>query len=331
MITMKDIAKEAKTSQATVSRVLNGNLSVDPEVKRRVMECISKYNYQPNLIAKSLVGSKSMLIGVIIPDNSNPFFADLVKSIDDSVLKYGYSIILCNTNGNPEKEKYYINILKRYNADGIIMVPRNTNEKFFIQLSKHSIPVVIATMSINGFDSISVSHFDAGADVAKHLANMGFSRFVFVGDADDEKERGFISGLAREGFIVERDYSFIDLSTENSLREKLIPLISDSKHFGDLGIFAKNDVIALIVSDFLKEYKVKMPEDVGLIGFDNTFIGKAVSPTISSVAQPINEIGRLSVETLMDRIHNNKSHGSKHILLESRIVIRESTLKMNIV
>lgn len=330
VVTMSDIAKEAGVSQSTVSRVLSGSSYVNPEIKLRVMECVKKHDYQPNIIAQSLVANKSLLIGAIIPDISNPFFADLIKAIEDEALKYGYSIILCNTYGNLEKEKNYINILKRYKADGIIMVPRNTWDKSFQSLKECKIPIVISTQDIDGFSSISVSHLIAGKDVAKHLINAGYSTFVYVGNPDDDKERGFKNELENSGFDLNTDYTFINLSTNNSMNQKMTALLENNKAKGNLGIFAFNDVTALIVLDTLKENKVKIPDEVALIGFDNTFIGKEVSPSISSVAQPVEEIGKLSIEILLDKILNKQQSNEKHIVLESRIVARESTVKMRI-
>lgn len=325
MITMKEIAKEAGTSQATVSRVLSGNMSVSPEIRNSVMECVKKHNYQPNMLAQSLAANKSLLIGVIIPDISNPFFSDLVLAIENEAMKYGYSVILCNTNGNLANEKYYINIMTRYKADGIIMVPRNTKDKFFLSLKDGAIPIVISTIFVDKFDHVTVSHFEAGRNVARHLIDKGFVKFAFVGNVDDEKEKGFISGLTEAGFILEIDYKFVDISTKNTMSDKLLPLIQDDTWKNNCGIFALNDVIALIVLDSLKEYNVKVPEEMGLIGFDNTFIGKEVSPSISSVAQPIDEIGKQSVELLFDKMMNKDSKSVKGVFLETKIITRATT------
>lgn len=325
MITMKDIAREVGTSQSTVSRVLNGNMSVNPEIRNKVMECVKKYNYKPNMLAQSLAANKSLLIGVIIPDISNPFFSDLVLAIESEAMKYGYSIILCNTDGNLAKEKYYINILSGYKVDGIIMVPRNIKDKFFLNLRKSSIPVVIATLEVDKFDYVTVSHYEAGQKVAKHLIDKGFDKFAFVGNVDDEKEKGFITGLKEAGYNLETDYRFIDISTKNMISEKLRPLTEDKEWKSNCGIFAMNDVIALIVLDALKEYKVKVPDEIGLIGFDNTFIGKEVTPSISSVAQPIEEIGKQSIEMLLEKMMNKNEKSERGIILDTKIISREAT------
>lgn len=184
---MKEIAKKAGVSQATVSRVMSGNPSVNPEIRMAVMEWVRKLDYQPNVIAQSLASNRSLLIGVIITDISNPFFSDVIKAVESEALKYGYSIILCNTDWNLDKEKKYINILRSYNADGILIVPTNPEDKYFKTLKNMETPVVVITQDVKGFSCISISHYNSGKEVAKHLIKMGYSKFVFMGDEKDEK------------------------------------------------------------------------------------------------------------------------------------------------
>ena len=326
MITMKDIAKEVGTSQATVSRVLNGNMSVSPEVRNAVMECVKKHNFQPNFLAQSLSANKSLLIGIIVPDISNPFFADLVLAIETEAMKYGYSAILCNTNGDLKKEKYYISIMNRYKADGIIMVPRNIEDTFFLRLKDNGIPLVISTLLIDGFNCVAVSHYDAGFNVACHLSENGFKKFVFAGNKGDEKESGFIAGIKDMGHDIETDYMYIDISARGTMNDKLQPLLTNNIMRENCGIFALNDVVALIVLDTLKANGVKIPDEIGLIGFDNTFIGKQVTPSISSVAQPVDEIGKLSVELLIEQMTENIKTPKK-VQLESTVIARAATKK----
>ena len=326
MKTMKDIAKAVGTSQATVSRVLSGNMSVNPDVRNAVMECAKKHNFQPNFLAQSFSANKSLLIGIIVPDISNPFFADLVLAIEMEAMKYGYSAILCNTNGDLKKEKYYISIMNRYKADGIIMVPRNIEDAFFLRLKDNGIPLVISTLLIDGFNCVAVSHYDAGFNVARHLSENGFKKFVFVGGKGDEKEHGFIAGIKDMGHDIETDYMYIDISARGTMNDRLQPLLSNNIIRENCGIFALNDVVALIVLDALKENGVKIPDEMGLIGFDDTFIGKQVTPSISSVAQPVDEIGKLSVELLIEQMMEN-NNAPKKVQLESTVVARATTKK----
>ncbi|URZ02264.1 LacI family DNA-binding transcriptional regulator [Clostridium felsineum] len=324
MVTMKDIAKKSGVSQATVSRVISGNVSVNPEIKRKVMEWVRKLDYKPNIIAQSLVKNKSLLIGVIITDISNPFFSDIIKSVESEAAKYGYSIILCNTDWNLDKEKKYISIMKSYNVDGILIVPSNAKDTYFKSLKNINIPIVVITQNIDGFNCVSISHYLSAKDVAKHLISMGYSKFVFVGSEEDEKCRGFKDEIESSGFKVENDFFAVSDKAVNTDLKELLE--SDLKN-EDIGIFAYNDIEALVVLHLLKEMKVEIPEKIALVGFDNTFISKEVSPTLSSVAQPIEEIGRQSVEILIDNICGKKDVQEKHIIIEPRLVVRQSSVK----
>lgn len=324
MVTMKDIAKKAGVSQSTVSRVISGSVSVNPEIKRKVMEWVRKLDYQPNIIAQSLVSNKSLLIGVIITNISNPFFSDVIKAVESEAAKYGYSIILCNTDGNVDKEKKYVSIMKSYNVDGILIVPSNAKDSYFKSLKNIDIPIVVITQDIEGFDCVSISHYLSAKEVAKHLISMGYSRFVFVGGEDDEKCRGFKEEIESSGFNVKNDFFVV---SDNSVNTDLKELLQKNLNIDGIGIFAYNDIEALIVLHLLKEMKVEIPKQVALVGFDNTFISKEVSPTLSSVGQPIEEIGRQSVEILIDNICEKKDVQEKHIIIEPRLVVRESSVK----
>jgi len=327
VITMKEIAEKAGVSQSTVSRVINGSSSVNPAVRDKVMECVRKFQYQPNIIAQSLVGHRSLLIGVIIPDISNPFFSDIIKVIEGEAENYGYTIILCNTDYMFDKEKKYINVLKSYKVDGILIVP-SSGEKSMNKLKNISIPTVVITQDLKGCSCISISHYLAGKDVAKHLINMGYSKFVFVGNDWDEKGKGFKDEIKDSGFDVEKDFTLINEEHNNSISSKLKEYVKNSSEDEGVGVFAFNDIRALIVLHILKEMKVEIPKKVALIGFDNTFISKEVSPTITSVAQPIEEIGKQAVEILVDKIHDKKNTKEQHIILTTRIVARESSLRI---
>jgi LacI family transcriptional regulator len=179
------------------------------------------------------------------------------------------------------------------------------------------------------FSCVSVSHYAGGKEVAKHLVSMGYSSFVYVGDEGDEKEKGYKDEIINSGFNVDKCYISVceeeyDLVKNNNNFKEFI--LRNSNYEG-VGIFAKNDMVALNVLKVLKEINAKIPEKIALVGFDNIFIDKEVTPNLSSVAQPIDEIGRQAVHMLIDKITKNNIE-EQHIVLEPRIVVRESSLKL---
>ena len=199
MITMTEIARLTGVSQPTVSRVLNGNTAVNPEIRERVLACAREHDFQPNVIAQSLVGSKTRLIGVIVTDISNSFFAELVKYIGEEARKDGYSLILFSSDYDLEKEKECLDVVKRYRVDGLIMVPVDENgAEWRGMVSRLDIPTVVITRHATGIDSFYVAHDEAGAQVARHLHEQGYEEYIFFGNTTDDKYLGFIDGMANE-------------------------------------------------------------------------------------------------------------------------------------
>jgi len=326
---MTEIAKLTGVSQATVSRVLNGNKSVNPEVARMVMECAREHDFQPNIIARSLVGNKTFLIGLIVTDISNPFFAELVKAIENEAGKYGYNIMLFNSDYSNNKENKFLTLLKQYHADGVLLVPAIDTKEYIKERSRFELPLVSATMDLKRIDSVYISHFDAGVSVAKHLLSVGYESFIFVGGLSDEKEEGFKSQLIENGIDMESHYLYINGKDDKEVKSQLNKQIEKERLSGGVGIFANSDVQAIKIIEMLKELNIKIPADAALIGFDNTFLGKITNPTLTSVAQPIEELGRLSVERLLQLIDKRGEDQGKCVRyqLETRLVARESTMK----
>lgn len=327
MITMTEIAKLTGVSQATVSRVLNGNTSVDSEVRKKVLDCAKAHNYQPNIIAQSLVGNRTFLLGMVVTDIGNPFFADLIKTIEAEAGARGYSLMLFNTNYDKEKEKKYLEILKRYRVDGVLLVPITDEESYVEELKKYDIPLVSVTLDLKTIDSVYISHCEAGAKVASHLLGMGFDSFIFVGGDEDEKEKGFIDELKKKDIDIRKHHFFIKEQPGVDYRKILKERLEEEKESGGIGIFANNDVQALKVMEALKGLKVDVPQDAALVGFDNTFICKITSPAITSVAQPIEEIGRLGVERIVQLINKEDRDKCVRYQLDTRLITRASTIK----
>lgn len=336
MITMTEIAKLTGVSQATVSRVLNGNSSVNEEAKRKVLQCAKEHDYQPNMLAQSLVGNKTYLLGLVVTDIGNPFFAELVKAIEKTASANGYSLMLFNSDYDKEKEAHYFSILKRYQVDGIISVPIAEDKAYAEKLKAYDIPLVSVTMNLENVDSVYVSHYNAGEKVAQHMLGLGYESFVFVGGENDRKEQGFLEELKRQGIDTQNHYLSLvykdpqpsEQQQRQELAEQLKQWLTTEKNTAGIGVFGNNDIQALKVLEVLKELHIQVPEDIGVAGFDNTYLTKITSPTLTSVVQPIAEIARLGVERMMELL-KGKQEESVSYRLETRVVPRESTIKMS--
>ena len=322
MITMSEIARLTNVSQPTVSRVLNGNTKVAPEIRERVLACARAHDYQFNALAKGLQGSKTRLLGVLVTDISNGFFADLAKQIEVAARENGYSIILFNSDYNPKNEQEYLDVVRRYRVDGVLAVPiRETSPQWRDYVKKLDVPVVTITRRAEGLDSFYVDHAQAGAMVADHLIDRGYRRFLFIGKDYDGKYVGFRRQVTDRGFG--------DAATNRVLRshDQLGQELRDW-FFSDTAraaIFAGNDIYALQVLDILRELGISVPRQAGVIGFDDTFMGRFLNPRLSSVSQPTASMAREAVEWLLDRIEHPGPREAQNRPFPAELVIREST------
>ncbi len=322
MITMTEIAKLAHVSQPTVSRVLNGSQTVAPEIRERVLACAREHDYQLNALAKGLQGSKTMLLGVLVTDISNGFFADLAKQIETTARKNGYSIILFNSDYNPQNEQEYLGVVRRYRVDGVLAVPiRETSAEWQEYVKKLDVPVVTVTRQAAGLDSVYVDHRAAGSLVAEHLMERGYRRFLFIGKNYDRKYEGFRRTLSQAGF--EAQTTNVVYQDDPQLIQALRAWLGNGG--GRPGIFAGNDIYALRVLDALRTLDISVPVDAGVIGFDDTSMGRYLNPRLSSVSQPIDRMAREAVTRLLDRIGRPGQREPLDRPLSAALVIREST------
>ena len=320
---MTEIARLTHVSQPTVSRVLNGNSKVSPEIRERVLACAREHDYQFNALAKALQGSKTGLLGVLVTDISNGFFADLTKQIEIAARKSGYSIILFNSDYNPESEREYLDVVRRYRVDGVLAVPtRETSPQWREYIKKLDVPVVTITRHATGLDSVYVDHAAAGGMVAQHLIDQGFGRFLFIGKDYDEKYVGFRRTLSERGLGPQT--TNMVLHSHAQLKQDL----GDWFHSAQTraGIFAGNDIYALQVLDILRELGVSVPEQAGVMGFDDTFMGRHLNPRLSSVSQPTDQMAQEAVAWLLKRMESPEEPKEPlNRAFSAKLVIREST------
>ena len=322
MITMTEIARLTHVSQPTVSRVLNGSQTVAPEIRERVLSCAKEHDYQFNALAKGLQGSKTQLLGVLVTDISNGFFADLAKQIETAARKRGYSIILFNSDYNPQNEQEYLDVVRRYRVDGVLAVPiRETSAEWQEYVKKLDVPIVTVTRRAKGLDSVYVDHIQAGSMVASHLLEQGFRRFLFIGKDYDGKYVGFRQMLVQMGY-GEQTANLV-YQDDVQLKQALELWFRQASERG--AVFAVNDIYALRVLDALRKLDVFIPKEVGVIGFDNTSTGRYLNPRLSSVSQPIAQMAQEAVTRLLDRIEHPGQWEVLDYPLSAELVLREST------
>lgn len=322
MITMTEIAKLTRVSQPTVSRVLNGSQKVDPEIRERVLACAREHDYQFNALAQSLQGSKTYLLGVLVTNISNGFFADLAKAVELEARKSGYSIILLNSDYDAEKEQSYLDVLRRYRVDGVVAVPvlRN-NDRWPDCVKRLDVPLVVVTRHVPGLDSIYLDHSEASALVGRRMVEQGYERFIFIGRDYDVKYHGFRKAILERK--APETVSNIEFWNDGRLLEDLRACFREHSAVRT-GVFANNDICALRVLRALRELDISVPEQAGVAGFDDTFMGRYLNPALTSVTQPIEEMAREAVARLIDRIDHPGKREPLNRVLHASLAVRES-------
>lgn len=308
-----DVAKEAGVSITTVSRALNGNYPVKTETKKKIDDAIKKLNYKPNIMARSMVTRKSMTIGVLTPGLTNLFFPTIIEAIESVVGEYGYKITVCNTNGDPEIERSVAEDFFARQVDGIIALDPsrdNLENDFFYDLSKQ-VPLIIANGKFIEFKGNFICYDEViGAREAfSKLLEMGHKKIAFI-----RGERS-ISFTLREKiyheFVEENNLEYhkiIFVEKGNSLevventKEAVRQLIQEEER--PTAIFACNDLMALAALNTCQEVGLKVPEDISIVGFDNTLFSMVTNPTIATVDLKVKEVGQITASEMLKIIGN---------------------------
>lgn len=331
--TIYDVAREAGVSMATVSRVVNGNPNVKPATRKKVLDAIERLGYRPNAVARGLASKKTTTVGVIIPDISNIFFAELARGIEDIATMYKYNIILCNSDQNKDKEISLINTLLEKQVDGILFMGGEITEEHVTQFKRSPVPVVLAaTVDQEGeLPSVNIDYQQASFDAVTELIEAGHSRVGMVSGSLEDPVNGFQKFSGYKKAFTEKSMTFDDSLvaigdyTYDSGIQAVNTLMSVENP--PSAIFAGTDEMALGVIHGLQDEGIKVPEDVEVIGFDNTRLATMVRPTLTTVVQPMYDIGAVSMR-LLTKYMNKEEVDEKVVVLPHRLEYRNSsTLK----
>lgn len=334
---MKEIAKLANVSQPTVSRVINGNANVNPELRKRVLQVIESVGFQPNKAAQTLKNQNSFIIGVSVTSISNPYFMDLIESIEYEARSIGYNIIIHNCENNFLIEQSNIKNFIARQVDGVIIVPESP-ENLSI-LNTFNIPTVVITQENHEFNSISISHEKGGTLAADYFIQKGVKHFLYVGQGpygNDLKLKGYQNELHSNGMdFVESNYIHHPTEMNNSIElekaieayieENLDIVFADSekkrekdKHL-DVGVLCGNDIIAIQFITIALKYNLALNTDFYLVGFDDTLLAK--SYRFPSIRQPIKEMSTHSIKLLLELL-NHRITTINSIILDPVLIKR---------
>lgn len=327
MVTIKDVAKKAGVSISTASLVINNKEGVSDRLRAKVLEAIEELDYRPNAIARALKSKKSKVLGLIIPDIVNPFFPLVVRGVEDAAMRYGYMLLLGNTDGKVEEEARYLELFIEKCVDGMIFIPASNFKKNIRLFQESAIPKVVIDRALegSGLPTVMTDNITGSYLATKHLLTNGRRRILFISgpqglQASQDRYRGYKKALAEFGqdeeLVENGDYTF-------ESGKKVMERVLNNKLSFD-AVFGANDLMALGAMVVLSENKIKIPQDVEVVGYDNILFSSLSKPTLTTVEQPAYEMGYEATKLVLRQIHR-KEQLSECKLLEPKLIIRESS------
>jgi DNA-binding LacI/PurR family transcriptional regulator len=321
--TMKQIAERAQVSLGTVSHVVNGTAPVRERRRTRVLEAIHALGYRPSELARGLRLKSTSMLGMVIPDITNPFFPGIVRGVEDVAFKESFRIVLCNTDNDPGKEKAYLDQLQSYRPAGLLVIPAEDN-----LLVPTTVPVVCIDRRPADWkgDAVMVGNEEGAFQATEHLLNLGHTRLAAIGGPSHltpaaERLAGFHRALDKHGLEVAPEFVQVAQFDRDSGYRCGIRLLNMLPR--PTAIFASNDLIALGVLLAVRECGLRCPNDVSIIGFDNLDFGMLTNPALSSVHQSGYQMGARAAQLILERIRGNKGH-PQQIVLPTELKIRDS-------
>lgn len=326
-MTIKRIAELANVSTATVSKVLSGkDQYISEPTRQRILKIVDEEGFIPNGVAKSLKMKKTKTIGIIMPDVMNLFFSELARGAEDEAEKKGYSVILCNSDNKESKEEKYLNILQEKMVDGIILTAseRSTNKS----INRIRIPMVLVDRDVDTdkkVGRITVDNEKGIYDGVKFLINKGCINIGFISGTKEnrlsnQRLKGYERALLDNGLEIIENNIFLESYTIDSGYKGTMELFKNPIIDG---ICCGNDLIAIGAINALKEMGIKVPEEVKVIGYDDISISKYMDPPLTTIKQPIYEIGQESVNMIINIIDKKDTKMVK--ILGTSLVERGST------
>lgn len=329
-VTIKDVAQRAGVSTATVSRVLNNAGNVDPEKLERVEAAIVELRYRRNLVARGLRTQRSHIFSLLCSDIENPFFTSICRAIEDVASRAGFSVLICNTDGDLAKEREYIDMLAAQSVSGVIISPTSSTRTDVAPLVRQHIPMVAVDRRLPvDTDSVFVDNRLGAYEATRHLIEAGARRIACVTGPKtamtaQDRLAGYRDALAEAGIrsaaSLIRHADFKDAGGYAATRELM------SKQAPPDAFFVANNRMTTGALLALKDLGIRVPDDVAIVGFDDLAWADLVNPSISTVRQPTYELGRAAAQLLLDRISDGLPPQHRTLVLKPELIVRASSI-----
>jgi len=289
---------------------------------------MEELHYQPSMVASALTGKRTRTIGLVIPDVANPFFSEIARKVEDRGREQGFNVLMCNTDNNPETEEMYLSLLRQKSVDGIIIGTTTNNYTMIKELLERNFPLVFIAQDIPelAINVVRVDDFLGGYQAVSHLVSLGHQQIaIMLGNlrrtSDKYRLQAYQQVLQENGlkyeesWIVYTDYSMVDG------KRAAMELLQSTPR--PTAIFACFDSLAVGIYQAAKELGLRIPHDLSVVGFDNTILSSIIDPPLTTVAQPIEEMGRQAVDLLIAQVEG-ANHTKQRIILPPHLVVRRS-------
>ncbi|MGH4141007.1 LacI family DNA-binding transcriptional regulator [Clostridium sp.] len=325
MVGIKDIARECNVSATTVSRALNNSSEISKKTRELILKTCDERGYIPNSSARNLILNKTNMIGLLIPDITNQYYAYVSKGVSSYLEKIGYGLVLCNSDRNKENETRYINFLSQKRVDGIILIPVKPKASDYKKIIEN-VPLVMVDNYVNDLDISYVGNdnYVGSRKIVSHMLSKGYRKIgVILGDESSSASN-------------ERLKAYRDLLIENNIEINVEILLNSSATFEDGfklakilidqkvdAIFTINDTVAMGVMKYCHMNNIQIPRDIGIAGYDDIEQAAMLPVPLTTIHQRKFELGKIAAKILMDEINNNESAKQK-IILQPELIIRKS-------
>jgi LacI family transcriptional regulator len=327
-VSLRDVAKSAKVSVGTVSNVLNRPEIVAPATLARVRETINELGFVPNGFARQLRSGNSRTLGLVVPDVSNPFFTEVARGVEDAASKRDYAVFLCNSDESTVKEDRYINVLIEQQVRGVLITPADTKADRLETMRDRGIAVTLLDREIKGQKqcSVSVDDVNGGQIAIEYLASLGHKNIAWVCGPESIPQVGDRgAGVAKAAKVASVKIQTIRVSLMNTIQgEEAARQIIDLP-IKPTAIFCANDLLALGVMRVLSAQKIKVPDQMSVLGYDNIEFASSAGIPLSSIAQPSYQMGITAANLLLDECESDADHQHQQIRFQPQLVERSST------
>ena len=331
MAKIKDVAKLAGVSPASVSLALSGKPYVAKEVKERINKAVSELGYRPNIVARSLREKKTTIIGLVLSDIANPFFPEIARGVEEKAREHGFNVILCNTDGDPFQEKDSIEILLCRQIDGLIITSAHSTANLS-DYRRENCPIVLVNRDPfpGRFDFVGIDNISSARMAVNHLIKLGHQRIANIrgepaSPASFGRYQGYKIALEEGGLSLQENYIKIGYLKYEGGYEAMISFLKEP--YPPTAVFCTNDMMALGAIDACAQKGIKIPQDVAIVGFDDIWVASLKTVQLTSVRQPRYQMGVKAVDLIIERIMGKRGK-IKRVMLPAELVIRQSCGKI---